>query len=98
MWPGGWEAAKRSKERENPVAFEVHYREYQRQAAWINHEDWKIERAAWATGKRGDETHTRPSLLCLEPAIGITHVFPLPTGKAGALWATGEGRPRPNKR
>ncbi len=31
---------------ENPVAFEVHYREYQRQAAWINHEDWKIERKA----------------------------------------------------
>ncbi len=31
---------------QNPVAFDVHYSEYQRQTAWINSEDWKIERTA----------------------------------------------------
>jgi hypothetical protein len=29
---------------QNPVAFEVLNREYQRQAAWINENDWLFER------------------------------------------------------
>lgn len=29
---------------ENPMAAHVHYTEHQRQMAWVNNEDWKIER------------------------------------------------------
>lgn len=31
---------------QNPVAFEAHYSEYQRQAAWINENDWQFEKPA----------------------------------------------------
>lgn len=31
---------------QNPVAFEVHYGEYRRQAAWINANDWQFEQPA----------------------------------------------------
>ena len=29
---------------ENPVAFDVHYTEFQRQTAWINANDWQLEK------------------------------------------------------
>jgi hypothetical protein len=31
---------------QNPVALEVQYGEYRRQAAWINENDWQFERPA----------------------------------------------------
>jgi hypothetical protein len=31
---------------ENPMAAQVHYSEYQRQAAWINANDWQFEQPA----------------------------------------------------
>ncbi len=31
---------------ENPMAAQVHYGEYQRQAAWINGNDWQFEQPA----------------------------------------------------
>jgi hypothetical protein len=41
----GGTIVERGNEMQNPMAFEVHYSEYQRQAAWINENDWQFENA-----------------------------------------------------
>ncbi len=54
---------------ENPMAAQVHYSEYQRQAAWINANDWQFEKA---TKRQRVRATVAKALIALANAVTPT--------------------------
>lgn len=58
---------------ENPMAAQVHYDEYRRQAAWVNTNDWQFEHA---------EKRYRVRTAMAKALISLAHML-APTAKQG---------------
>jgi hypothetical protein len=77
VYRGEWEAAKRSEAMEHPMAAQVQYDEYRRQAAWINDNDWQFEKA---------EKRYRVRTAMAKALIGLANLL-TPTEKQETLTA-----------